>query len=162
MTARLEVRDLEITTADGGVLVSGLSLSIEPGGLTALVGESGSGKTLTALAVLDLLPAGLRQTRGDILFDGTDVTAYTPAERRAMLGRDMSMIFQEPMTALDPVMRMVGPVFRTLFRIERPVRDAQPAVRDGRVRIGRSHEGDFLSVRIEHPEDQEQIGVLGG
>ena len=106
MTARLEVRDLEITTADGGVLVSGLSLLIEPGGLTALVGESGSGKTLTALAVLGLLPAGLHQTRGDILVDGTEGTACTPADRRAMLGRDMSMIFQEPMTALDPVMRI--------------------------------------------------------
>jgi len=106
MTPRLEIRDLDVTTSDGVVLVSEMSLSIKPGGLTALVGESGSGKTLTALAVLGLLPASLAQRRGTVLLDGIDVSTLAAAERRAMRGRDMSMIFQEPMTALDPVMRI--------------------------------------------------------
>jgi len=106
MTVCLDIRGLEITTADGGELVSDVSFLIESGGVTALVGESGSGKTLTALAVLGLLPAGLRQRSGAIFVNGIDLAGCTPKQRRAMRGRDMSMIFQEPMTALDPVMRI--------------------------------------------------------
>jgi ABC-type dipeptide/oligopeptide/nickel transport system ATPase component len=97
---------LEVATTAGDILVSGVSLVIESGQTMALVGESGSGKTLTALAVLGLLPPGVRQRGGVILVNGVDTAACTKAERRAMRGRDMSMIFQEPMTALDPVMRI--------------------------------------------------------
>lgn len=106
MTACLELHDLGITTSEGTALVSGVSIRIDRGGLTALVGESGSGKTLTALAVLGLLPPGLQQRTGAIHVHGIDLAGCPPKQRREMRGRDVSMIFQEPMTALDPVMRI--------------------------------------------------------
>jgi ABC-type glutathione transport system ATPase component len=106
MTYRLDIRGLRIETRDGKMLVDGIDLCLEAGGVAALVGESGSGKTLTALAVLGLLPAAVRRTQGEICIDGRDVCCMSESERRALRGRDVSMIFQEPMTALDPVMRI--------------------------------------------------------
>ncbi|HEV7346175.1 MAG TPA: ABC transporter ATP-binding protein [Devosia sp.] len=79
-----------------------VSFDIAPGETVALVGESGSGKSVTALSVLKLLPASARLS-GQILFKGQDLVTAPPAELRAVRGNDISMIFQEPMSSLNPV-----------------------------------------------------------
>ena len=104
----LAVEDLtvEFTTASGTLrAVDGVSWSVRPGETLALVGESGCGKSVTALSVMRLLakPAG-RVTGGRILFGGRDLLALPESEMRALRGRDIAMIFQEPMTSLNPVL----------------------------------------------------------
>jgi oligopeptide/dipeptide ABC transporter ATP-binding protein len=85
--------------------VRDVSLAIEPGRTLALVGESGSGKSVTSLAVMGLLPPQA-QVRGRILLDGSDLLALREEQMRAVRGTRIGMIFQEPMTALNPVMRV--------------------------------------------------------
>ena len=102
--ALLDISDLAVSfrTERGEVeALSGVSLSVEPGESFGVVGESGSGKSLTALAVLGLIPDPPgRVTRGSLRFDGETLDAKAQARLR---GRDIAMIFQEPMSALNPV-----------------------------------------------------------
>ncbi|MEO6958101.1 MAG: ABC transporter ATP-binding protein, partial [Antricoccus sp.] len=101
----LEVNDLvvEAATRHGKVtIVDGVSLSIAPGQTLGLVGESGSGKSMTALAILRLLGNGVRISSGQVSIQGTDLTALNPEQMRQIRGNQVGMIFQEPMTALDP------------------------------------------------------------
>jgi ABC-type glutathione transport system ATPase component len=105
MTAPLlEARNLSVL-AGSTVLVDEASFALEPGSRTGLIGESGSGKTITALAVLGLLPDGLRAT-GTVTLNGQDLLSRPERDLVALRGNAMSMIFQEPMTALNPVMRI--------------------------------------------------------
>ena len=84
--------------------VEDVSFTIRAGETLAVVGESGSGKSVTSLAIMGLLPEGrARLTADRLVFDGTELTALTPAARRRACGSRMAMIFQEPMTSLDPV-----------------------------------------------------------
>ncbi len=93
--------------ADRAHAVTELSLSVNPGEILCVVGESGSGKSVTAQAVMGLLPKKqLIATAGRILLDGEDTLAATPSRLRELRGTRMAMIFQEPMTALNPVMRV--------------------------------------------------------
>jgi peptide/nickel transport system ATP-binding protein len=87
----------------GKPVVRELNLTIEPGKVLGLVGESGSGKSVTSLAVLGLLDSAA-EVRGNIRFDGEDLLALRPEALRRYRGRRIAMIFQEPMTALNPVM----------------------------------------------------------
>ncbi|MDK3074617.1 ABC transporter ATP-binding protein [Sedimentitalea sp. JM2-8] len=87
-------------------VVKGLNLKIEPGQTMCLVGESGSGKSLTALATMGLLPKVLSPIAGSIVLKGEDMLTATPARMRTLRATAMSMIFQEPMTALNPVARV--------------------------------------------------------
>lgn len=115
----LSVRDLvvEVDSASGPVAaVDGVSFDVAPGEVVALVGESGSGKSLTMLAVMGLLPPGVRVASGAVLLKGTDLRSLTPRERRATMGRDMAMIFQDPMTTLNPVIR-VGAQIAEMVRL---------------------------------------------
>jgi ABC-type microcin C transport system duplicated ATPase subunit YejF len=86
--------------------VDGVSLKIERGETLGLVGESGSGKSMTALAMLRLVPPPGRVTGGRVVFEGRDLLALPEREMRGVRGQRMSLIFQEPMTALNPVMRV--------------------------------------------------------
>ncbi|HEY1574745.1 MAG TPA: dipeptide/oligopeptide/nickel ABC transporter permease/ATP-binding protein [Pseudonocardiaceae bacterium] len=95
----LSVRDLTVD-APVGPLIQDVSFDIAPGEALALVGESGCGKSITALATLGVLPAGLRRVSGTITVDGKDVT--DPARLAAVRGRRIGYVCQEPMTALDP------------------------------------------------------------
>jgi oligopeptide/dipeptide ABC transporter ATP-binding protein len=109
VAALLEVRDLtvEFPAAGGAWLpaVRDLSLSLAPGEALGLVGESGCGKSLTALAILRLLPPQAR-ARGAILFEGRNLLDLSEEEMRQVRGAGIAMVFQEPMTALNPVMRV--------------------------------------------------------
>ena len=84
-------------------MVRELSLAIEPGQVLGLVGESGSGKSVTSLAILGLLESAA-EVRGSIRFDGEELLRLQPEAMRRYRGRRIAMIFQEPMTALNPVM----------------------------------------------------------
>ena len=88
-------------------LVHDASFSVDRGETLAIVGESGSGKSLSALAVIGLLSEGLRVASGAIRFAGQDITALDEPARNALRGSEISMIFQEPMTSLNPV-RSIG------------------------------------------------------
>jgi microcin C transport system ATP-binding protein len=96
----LEVRDLSIEFGPRRV-VNRVSFSLDAGEKLALVGESASGKTVTALSLLRLIEEA--RLSGEISFDGKDVLAMTASELRDLRGRDIAMIFQEPMTALNPI-----------------------------------------------------------
>ena len=101
----LSIRDLHVDFRQGeGVVqaVRGVSFHVSAGETVALVGESGSGKSVTALSVLGLLPPGGR-ARGQVLFKGRNLLGAPEAELRAVRGGDISMIFQEPMTSLNPL-----------------------------------------------------------
>ncbi|MBO1076199.1 ABC transporter ATP-binding protein [Roseomonas marmotae] len=107
MTTLLAVRDLGVAYGRGAVqAVDGADLSVERGGMLGLVGESGCGKTTLARALIGVLPGGASITRGQILLDGTDLVALSPAERRAKLWREIAFIPQTAMSALDPVYRL--------------------------------------------------------
>ncbi|MBO9354851.1 ATP-binding cassette domain-containing protein [Bordetella petrii] len=95
--------------------VNGMSLDLWPGEVLGLVGESGCGKSVTALSILRLIPRAVgRVVEGEIRFEGRDLLALAPRELASVRGRDISMIFQEPMTSLNPVLRVGDQVAETL------------------------------------------------
>lgn len=109
--ALLSVRDLSVTVTKDGrstKLVDHVSFDLEPGECLGIVGESGCGKTMMALAVLGLLPADIAVSGGSIIYDGKDLRTATPGQRRALRGREIAFISQEPMLALDPGMTVGG------------------------------------------------------
>ncbi len=117
----LQVRDLAVGfhTEEGFLgAVQGVSFDLAAGRTLGVVGESGCGKTLTALALLGLIPAPGRLTGGSIRFAGSELTALPEAELVALRGNRISMIFQEPMSALNPVMT-IGAQIAEAFRLHR-------------------------------------------
>jgi peptide/nickel transport system ATP-binding protein len=106
----IEIEDLNVqfVTSHGTVrAVEGLSYSVYPGEMVAIVGESGSGKSVSALAVMQLLPPGTaRIPKGSVRFDGRELLKLSDEEMRRIRGREIAMIFQEPMTSLNPVLRI--------------------------------------------------------
>jgi oligopeptide/dipeptide ABC transporter ATP-binding protein len=102
----LEVKDLRTSFfTDAGEVraLDGVSFAVEPGKLMGLVGESGSGKTASVLSVMRLLPERARVMGGAVLFEGRDLLKLSEPEMRAVRGAKIAMIFQEPMTSLNPV-----------------------------------------------------------
>ncbi|MEP6564368.1 MAG: ABC transporter ATP-binding protein, partial [Mesorhizobium sp.] len=103
--ALLDIQNLvvEFQTASGAFrAVDGVSLHVEEREVLAIVGESGSGKSVSMLAVMGLLPWTATVTADKMSFAGRDLLKMSPAERRKIVGKDMSMIFQEPMASLNP------------------------------------------------------------
>jgi oligopeptide/dipeptide ABC transporter ATP-binding protein len=125
----LRVRDLQVEfrLARGTLrAVDGVSFDVHPGEALGLVGESGSGKTMALRALVGLLPRAARITGGTIEIDGVDVTAANESRRRELRGTTVSMIFQEPMTALNPVMRVGEQIAeQPLVRLGQSRRDAK-------------------------------------
>ena len=106
MAHLLNIENLTITpvNAPNRKLVNQVSFSIEPGKTTCVVGESGSGKSLTALSVMGLLSDQLNRASGKVEFQGRDLARLSADEMRQIRGRQIGMIFQEPMTSLNPVL----------------------------------------------------------
>jgi oligopeptide/dipeptide ABC transporter ATP-binding protein len=137
----LEIRGLRthfLTESGVARAVDGVDLDIFPGEVLGLVGESGSGKSVTALSILRLIPDPPgRIVGGEIRFRGRDLLALSWEEIRAVRGRDISMIFQEPMTSLNPVFTIgmqVMEVFLTHARLTR--QEAHARARDMLVQVG--------------------------
>ncbi|WP_281977115.1 ABC transporter ATP-binding protein [Pseudorhizobium flavum] len=116
--ALLQIDNLtvEFETASGWFrAVDGVSISVENGEVLAIVGESGSGKSVAMLAVMGLLPWTAKITADRMLFEGRDIQNISAAERRKLIGKDISMIFQEPIASLNPC-------FTVGFQIEEVLR----------------------------------------
>ena len=122
MTAVLEVQDLAVSfPQEGGraCVVDGIQLEIGSGEVVALVGESGCGKSMTALAILRLVPRPGRVERGSIRLEGRDLLSLPVTQMRALRGGHAAMIFQEPMTSLNPVMNAGSQVVEAIRLHER-------------------------------------------
>jgi len=113
--ALLDVRDLTVAVADGPALVTRVSFGMRPGAVLGLVGESGCGKTITARALPGLLPEGVQVAGGSVWFAGRDLAGLPEHQLRAIRGREIAMISQEPMVALDPV-------FSIGYQLTQPIR----------------------------------------
>ena len=113
----LDVRDLSVAFKSGRTtttVVKRVSFHIDKGETVALVGESGSGKTVSAQSILRLLPSSASHPAGEILFDGEDLLRLPESEMRRIRGRRISIIFQEPMTSLNPLQTIEAQVGEVL------------------------------------------------
>jgi peptide/nickel transport system ATP-binding protein len=123
MTPLLAVEELvtEFRTAEGAATrtvraVDHVSFAIPPGKTTGVVGESGCGKSVTSLAVMGLLPKRAVEVDGEVLFEGRDLLTMRSDDLRAMRGRDIAMVFQDPMSSLNPVVPIGRQVTEVLAR----------------------------------------------
>jgi len=129
----LAVKDLSVQfwTARGTVYaVNGVSFDVRPGETLGIVGESGCGKSVTSLALLGILPRAGRVVGGEALFEGRDLVQMSDGELRRIRGREIAMIFQDPMTSLNPVLtigRQIREALETHFGMERQAADARTA-----------------------------------
>ncbi|HEY8371128.1 MAG TPA: ABC transporter ATP-binding protein [Pseudonocardiaceae bacterium] len=105
--ALLEVRDLTVVFRRKGeppfTAVDGVSFDVEPGQTVGLVGESGCGKSVTSLAIMGLLPQRGTEVSGSVRFEGTELLSLSPRQMRDRRGRDLGMVFQDPLSSLNPV-----------------------------------------------------------
>jgi peptide/nickel transport system ATP-binding protein len=144
-TPVLEIKGLSIALPGGGDrarAVDDVSLSVAAGEIVCVVGESGSGKSVTAFSVMGLLAKVLKPVAGEIRLEGENLLAATPQRLRALRGDRMAMIFQEPMTALNPVLT-IGDQIEEVLRIHT---DLGPAERRERVLAM------LESMRLPEPE----------
>ena len=125
----IEVKNLviEFKTADGWLsAVNGLSFSVEKGKVLGIVGESGCGKSVTSLSIMRLLDEKCARARGEILFCGEDLLKISGRRMQKIRGNHISMIFQEPMTALNPVFT-IGFQLEEVVRLHQGIRDKREA-----------------------------------
>lgn len=126
----LEIKDLHVmykTDTDDIYAVNGVNLSIKMGETMGLVGETGAGKSTIALSTMQLLPERVGFiTKGEILFDGKDLVTASGAEMRAIRGNDISMIFSDPMSALNPI-HTVGAQIKEVLELHEPSLSAKEA-----------------------------------
>jgi oligopeptide/dipeptide ABC transporter ATP-binding protein len=142
----LQVQQVTTTLGTGGPeILSGVDISLNSGEVLGVVGESGSGKSMLALSIMGLLPRPITVSGGEILLQGRNLLQLPAQDLRALRGKDMAMIFQEPMTSLNPVMR-VGQQIGEVLRWHRSMQGD-----DAR------QEGIALLKRVEMPDPQRQI-----
>ena len=129
--ALLDIRNLSVRFAMRGgafTAVDGVDIRVERDETLAIVGESGSGKSVAMLAVMGLLPWTATVSADRMEFDGRDLTTITPAERKTIVGKDMTMIFQEPMSSLNPCFTVgfqLGETLKTHLGMDRAQRRAR-------------------------------------
>lgn len=124
----LEVEGLSVDLATGRErhrAIDQVSFSVERGETVCIVGESGSGKTLTALSLMSLLPGGIRVAAGGMRFDGRDLLALGKARRAALYGDEIAMIFQDPMSSLNPVLTIGRQITESIKRHQPSLTRAQ-------------------------------------
>ena len=146
MASLLDIQGLKISIpTHGGLLhpVRGVDLSVERGETLAIVGESGCGKSMTAQAILGLLPRNARLSAERIDFDGASLMNLSTRQWRNIRGRRIAMIFQDPMTAFDPCYRM-GDQIAEIVRWHRPESAAPRPIADMLTRVGISAPGERL------------------
>src|SRR5258707_10715214 len=114
-TPLLDVQQLSVTFGGASPAVDDVSFQVAAGETLGLVGESGSGKSVTAFSILRLLQPPGRITGGRVIFQGRDLLTLTEREMREVRGAGISLIFQEPMTALNPVMRVGDQIAEALL-----------------------------------------------
>ncbi|MBS9722629.1 ABC transporter ATP-binding protein [Tianweitania sp. BSSL-BM11] len=125
--AVLSVRNLTVDlplSGDRSHAVSGLSFEIHPNEIVCVVGESGSGKSVTAFTAMGLLPKALKVSAGEMLFEGKDLLKMSRSDHAKLRGQRISMVFQEPMTALNPCFT-VGDQIQEIFRTHTKLSGAQ-------------------------------------
>jgi ABC-type dipeptide/oligopeptide/nickel transport system ATPase component len=135
----LDVRDLRtvINTGDGPVpVVNGATFQVEAGETVALVGESGCGKSMTMLSVIGLQPSVAEVTDGEVIFDGTDLVHASSAHRQRVRGADIAMVYQDPMTSLNPLMRIGDQIAEVLTVHGRPRAEARARAREVLGQVG--------------------------
>ncbi|PKU22495.1 ABC transporter ATP-binding protein [Telmatospirillum siberiense] len=115
----LVIRDL-VVERPGVRLLDSVALSIGKGETLSLVGESGCGKSLSALAILGLLPEGVRHARGEILFEDEDLARASPRRLRQIRGKSIGLVMQDPMSSLDPVLQ-IGAQMEEAIRTHLPL-----------------------------------------
>jgi oligopeptide/dipeptide ABC transporter ATP-binding protein len=149
----LEVRDLAVQYKNGEKPVKandGVSFSLKRGKVLALVGESGCGKTTAALAILGLLPHPGQVVGGEVRFEGRDLLSMPADELRRVRGREISMIFQDPVTGLNPVLSVGQQVEEIITaHMSIPRREARRMVVDALKRVGLS-QPEELAKRYPH------------
>lgn len=131
MAEILNVRDLRVRFRDAApdrFAVDGLSFSMEEGEILGLVGESGSGKTVTAMSISGLLPREKALTGGSITLEGREMFQCSDQELREMLGQELGVVFQEPMTSMNPVLR-IGPQVEECLRVHTELSRAERKAR---------------------------------
>ncbi|MBV1868550.1 MAG: dipeptide ABC transporter ATP-binding protein [Marinosulfonomonas sp.] len=140
----LAIKNLSVEI-HGNPILRDVSLDVAPGEIVAVTGESGSGKSMTALAIMQLLPQGSEMS-GAVMLDGKDLGQTSEAEMCAIRGNDVGMIFQEPMTALNPVQTIGDQVAETiLIHEDLPRAQALSRARDMLDRVGLDAENFPLS-----------------
>ena len=116
----LEVKDLNISfhTFSGEVqAIRGVNFELKKGETLAIVGESGSGKSVTTKTIMRLLPPGNSEIKsGEILFDGKDLAKLSEKEMQKIRGKEISMIFQDPMTSLNPTMKVGKQIMEPILK----------------------------------------------
>lgn len=115
--ALLQVRDLEVSFhLDRGIVpaVQGVNFTIDAGQTIGIIGESGSGKSVTARAIMGLLPQGIAKVRGSVKFEGRELIGLSDREMRQYRGRDLVLVFQDPMRSLNPTMRIGSQITEAL------------------------------------------------
>jgi len=147
----LDVRDLTVAVAGGPGLVTGVSFSMRRGTVLGLVGESGCGKTMTARALPGLLPEGVQVAGGSVWFAGRDLAGLPEKELRAIRGRDIAMISQEPMVALDPVFSIGYQLTQPIRRFRGVGQHGVDGHRVGRAEARRIAAGLLAQVGITNP-----------
>lgn len=133
----LSVEHLVISTQqDPRVLINDVTFELHEGEAVGVVGESGSGKTLSALSILGLLPRGVAVTEGSIEYNGVDLADISAQEMRKIRGSEISMVYQDPMTALNPVMKIGAQLLEVIESHEKVDNSSEERVRDALREVG--------------------------
>jgi len=151
VTSLLQVEHLSVEFgAPGAALqaVDDVSFSVSPGEVVGIVGESGSGKSVTALAVLGLIDAPGRVRAERLAFDGRELPSMSPRERRSLLGGDIAMIFQDPMTSLNPSYSVAFQLMETI------------ALHEGGSRAARRARALELLRAVEIPDAERRLDAF--
>lgn len=149
MSSLLNIRNLTVEFATAGGLfraVDGFDLDLDEGDMTAIVGESGSGKSVAMLAMMGLLPWTATVTADEMSFMGHDLLTITDEDRRRINGKEVAMIFQEPMTSLNPC-------FTVGFQITEALK-----VHEGGSRAGRRRKAAELLDQVGIPDAKKRLG----